>query len=215
MKFIRSVPIVIIIFGLFYVLWSGVLEHSEWKLPQSAKAIKAKISEKQLSSEGEKTIKLYCTACHSMRYKKIYPSFVNAPNVKPLFKVLMKKDYGFLTKDVYRSVFALQLNGLKAAFGQIPPDLSTVYAYIGEGKLFNFIKNPKKVMRGTKMPNFHLSNRQIMGILATMKTAVFPTAKETKKRHTIGTFVILFFILMAVLFALYRKSVLKEEGLED
>jgi len=214
-KILRSIPIILIIGGLFYVLWSGVLEPEEWKLPQSAEIIKTKVSEAQLVKEGEKTFKMFCTACHSVRYKEIYPTFVNAPNAKPLFKLLMKKNNGFLNRYIYESAFALQLKGLKAAFGSVPPDLSTAYVYMGEGKLFNFIKDPQKVLPGTKMPNMHLSDRQVVAISTFLKTAILPTEKETQKRHLIGTFVIIFLIVLAVLFALYRKAVLTEEGIED
>jgi len=214
-KFLRSIPIVIILGGLFYALWSGILEPSEWKVPQSAEVIKAKVGETQLIKEGSKIFKTSCAACHSLRYKKIYPFFVNAPNEKPLFKILMKEHNGFLTRDVYESAFALQLKGLKAAFGSIPPDLSTAYVYLGEGKLFNIIKNPQKVIPGTKMPNLHLNDRQILAVSAFMKTAILPTAKETSRRHLIGMIVIIFFIILAILIALYRKVVLEEDNIEE
>ncbi|MDQ7081787.1 MAG: hypothetical protein Q9N34_01410 [Aquificota bacterium] len=96
---------------------------------------------------AESSFKQNCASCHSLRYDGIYLMSVTAKPEwskieKSMGKPILEEKDGelkvrgyFVPKDVYESVAFADLQALKASFGKIPPDLSTMYLSRGAGYL--------------------------------------------------------------------------------
>ena len=135
----------IIIFGgstfvFFFVLWFyNPFKHVEhYKLDEEIKEIIAnpwKKTEggKTIAEEGRELFIASCSSCHSLRYDGIYlmgvqsnPKWKNVEKSagRPVYRHgVLYKDRFFVPKDVYEAFAYEDLQNLKAALGQVPPDL--------------------------------------------------------------------------------------------
>ncbi len=208
----------------FFIIWveNPFTHHAEYEIPEEAEKI---INDPKAALEGRELFKQNCTSCHSLRYDGIYLMSVTAKPEwskieKTMGKPLLEEKDGkirvkgyFVPRDVYESVAFADLQALKASFGKIPPDLSTMYLSRGAGYLYNFISDPQKVLPGTSMPKLFFPEydkeapQKVAKIVAYMRSVNEPPPGEKAKRALMGVVTIAYFIGMGALLWLYRKKV--------
>ncbi len=208
----------------FFIIWihNPFAPHEEFELPDEAKKI---IGDPKAAVEGKELFKQNCTSCHSLRYDGVYLMSVASkpewPNIektqgKPIIEIedgkVKVKGY-FVPRDVYEAVAYTDLQNLKASFGKIPPDLSTMYLARGAGYLYNFIIDPQKVLPGTSMPKLFYPEydkeapQKVAKIVAYLRSVNEPPAGEKAKRTLMGVVTIGYFILMGAILWIYRKRI--------
>ncbi len=213
----------------FFVIWihNPFAPHEEYELPDEAEKI---IGDPKAAIEGRELFKQNCTSCHSLRYDGIYLMSVTAKpewssiekaHGKPILEEkdgkLQVKGY-FVPRDVYEAVAQADLQNLKASFGKIPPDLSTMYLARGAGYLYNFIMDPQKVLPGTSMPKLFYPEydkeapQKVAKIVAYLRSVNEPPPGEKAKRTLMGIVTIAYFIGVGALLWVYRKRLLAKMG---
>jgi len=213
----------------FFVIWiyNPFAPHEEYEVPDEVEKI---IGDPKAAIEGRELFKQSCASCHSLRYDGIYLMSVEArPEWKQIEKtqgkpILVEKDGKleikgyFVPKDVYEAVAIQDLQGLKASFGKVPPDLSTMYLARGAGYLYNFIMDPQKILPGTSMPKLFFPEadkeapEKVAKIVAYMRSVNEPPPGEKAKRALMGVVTIGYFIAMGALLWIYRKRILAKMG---
>ncbi|WP_457600408.1 cytochrome c1 [Hydrogenivirga sp.] len=213
----------------FFVIWiyNPFAHHAEYEVPDEAEKI---INDPKAAVEGRELFKQNCASCHSLRYDGIYLMSVAAkPEWSKIEKtqgkpILEEKDGEvkvrgyFVPRDVYEAVALADLQGLKASFGKIPPDLSTMYLSRGAGYLYNFISDPQKVLPGTSMPKLFFpeydkeAHQKVAKIVAYMRSVNEPPPGEKAKRALMGVVTIGYFILMGALLWIYKKKITAQMG---
>ncbi|RLJ69983.1 ubiquinol-cytochrome c reductase cytochrome c1 subunit [Hydrogenivirga caldilitoris] len=208
----------------FFVIWihNPFAPHEEYELPHEAGKI---IGDPKAAVEGRELFKQNCTSCHSLRYDGLYLMSVAAkPEWAQIEKtqgkpILVEKDGKlevkgyFVPRDVYEAVAITDLEGLKASFGKIPPDLSTIYLSRGAGYLYNFIMDPQKVLPGTSMPKLFFPEydkeapEKVAKIVAYLRSVNDPSPGEKAKRALMGVVTIAYFLAMGALLWIYRKRI--------
>ncbi|MDQ7081684.1 MAG: hypothetical protein Q9N34_00795 [Aquificota bacterium] len=125
----------------------------------------------------------------------------------------------YLPRDVYEAVALQDLENLKASFGKVPPDLSTIYLARGAGYLYHFILDPQKVLPGTSMPKLFFpeydkeAHIKVAKIVAYLKSVSEPPPSEKAKRVVMGVVTVGYFLVMGVILWFYRRRVLERMGL--
>ena len=213
----------------FFVIWikNPFTHHVDYEIPEEAEKI---IGDPKSAIEGRELFKQNCASCHSLRYDGIYLMSVTAKPEwskieKTMGKPLIEEKDGkihvrgyFVSRDVYESVALSDLLNLKASFGKVPPDLSTVYLARGAGYLYNFILDPQKVLPGTTMPKLFFpeydkeATQKVAKIVAYMRSVNEPSAGEKAKRALMGVATIGYFVLMGFLLWIYRKKLVSNMG---
>ncbi len=213
----------------FFVIWiyNPFAPHEEYEIPDEVKTI---IGDPKAAVEGRELFKQSCASCHSVRYDGIYltsvaarPEWANIEKVhgKPIFEEkdgkLQIKGY-FVPRDVYEAVAIQDLQGLKASFGKVPPDLSTIYLSRGAGYLYQFILDPQKVLPGTSMPKLFFPEydkeapQKVAKIVSYLRSVNDPPPAEKVKRTLMGVVTIGYFVVMGFLLWIYRKKLLAKMG---
>jgi ubiquinol-cytochrome c reductase cytochrome c1 subunit len=213
----------------FFIIWikNPFAPHHEYELPEEAEKI---INDPKAAVEGRELFKQNCASCHSLRYDGIYLMSVTAkPEWSKIEKtqgkpIIEEKDGKihvrgyFVPRDVYEAVALADLQGLKASFGKIPPDLSTYYLSRGAGYLYQFIMDPQKVLPGTTMPKLFFpeydkeASQKVAKIVAYMRSVNEPPPGEKAKRALMGVVTIGYFLVMGALLWIYKKKVTAQMG---
>ncbi|NPB06034.1 MAG: cytochrome c1 [Aquificae bacterium] len=228
-----------IIFGgstlvFFFILWFyNPFKHVEhYEVDEEVKEIIEnpwkKVDEKSgktIADEGRELFIQRCAGCHSLRYDGIYVAPVQAdPRWKkveqaagrPVYRFgVLYKDRFFVPRDVYEAFAHEVLESFKSSFGQVPPDLSTIYLARGEGYLYRFILNPNEILPGTSMPPVFAgpsAKEETAKVVAYLKSVNTPPPQEQTKRAIMGVAVILYFVIFGALFWRYREVVLRRLG---
>ncbi len=136
-----------------------------------------------------------CARCHSMKY-------LNWTELGP--KPSFKTEIESLTYDL--KVLEYQ-DSLKAYMGKLPPDLSMQALARGETRARNFIEDPQSYLEGTAMPRVGVNAQSAEKIITYMFDSADP---KREQRDTIGTYVIYFSILLAILAILWKKEVWRD-----
>ncbi len=209
----------------FFIIWvkNPFTHHVEYEVPEEVEDI---IKDQKAAVEGRELFKQNCSSCHSLRYDGIYLMSVTAKPEwaqieKTMGKPLIEEKDGkvhirgyFVSRDVYESVALADLLNLKASFGKIPPDLSTMYLARGAGYLYNFIIDPQKVLPGTSMPKLFFPEydkeapQKVAKIVAYLRSVNEPSTGEKAKRTLMGIVTIGYFIAMGALLWIYRKKLI-------
>ena len=213
----------------FFVIWiyNPFAHHEEHEVPDEVKGL---IEDPKAAIEGRELFKQNCTSCHSVRYDGIYIMAVTAkPEWSKIEKthgkpILVEKDGKlqikgyFVPRDVYEAVAIQDLQGLKASFGKVPPDLSTIYLSRGAGYLYQFILDPQKVLPGTSMPKLFFPEydkeapQKVAKIVSYLRSVNDPLPAEKVKRTLMGVVTIGYFVVMGFLLWIYRKKLLAKMG---
>ncbi len=215
----------------FFIIWiyNPFKHHVEYEIPEEAEKIIDDYM--KYAEEGRELFKQNCASCHSLRYDGIYLTSVEArPEWEKIMKtmgkpILVEKDGKlevkayYVPRDVYEAVALNDLLALKASFGKVPPDLSTMYLARGPEYLFNFILDPQKVLPGTSMPKLFFPEydkeavQKVAKIVAYMRSVNEPPPSEKAKRTVMGVITIGYFIVMGALLWVYRKRLIEKMGL--
>ncbi|MDQ7038522.1 MAG: cytochrome c1 [Aquificota bacterium] len=216
--------------GFFFIIWiHNPFAHKEvYELPEEAEGI---VNDPKSAVEGRTLFKQSCSSCHSVRYDGMYLLSLEArPEWEKLLKTMGKpiiekegekvniKGY-YLPRDVYEAVALQDLENLKASFGKVPPDLSTIYLARGAGYLYHFILDPQKVLPGTSMPKLFFpeydkeAHIKVAKIVAYLKSVSEPPPSEKAKRVVMGVVTVGYFLVMGVILWFYRRRVLERMGL--
>ncbi len=194
---------------LFYTLWIDNIfkeKTKEYSIPEKYKEI---IRDHKSAIKGRQLFLQNCNGCHSVIYDNVYHSFAYTNEA---FQKYRKEYRGLLPRDLYYAVFFKEFEGLKKAFGRIPPDLSTIYLARDEAYLFNFILNPQKVMEGTPMPPIMIGREEeVAKIVAYLRHVALPPEEEEKKRNIMGILMISYFIITGLLIFIKRYRIIKNE----
>ncbi len=213
----------------FFVIWihNPFSSHEEYEIPDDVEKI---IGDPKAAVEGRELFKQMCTSCHSLRYDGIYLMSVSskpewAKIEKTQGKPILEKKEGklhvrgyFVPRDVYEAVAVQDLENLKASFGKVPPDLSTIYLARGAGYLYEFILDPQKVLPGTSMPKLFMPEydkeapQKVAKIVAYLRSVNEPPSRERVKRTLMGIVTIVYFVAMGALLWTYRKRILGRMG---
>ncbi len=227
---IKTVFFTLITVGFFFIIWVyNPFAHKEvYELPEEAARI---VGDPKAALEGRELFKQSCSSCHSVRYDGVYLMSVEAkPEWQKILKTMGKpiletqdgkvkiKGY-YLPRDVYEAVALQDLENLKASFGKVPPDLSTIYLARGPGYLYQFIMDPQKVLPGTSMPKLFFPEydkeapQKVAKIVAYLRSVSEPSPSEKAKRLVMGVATVGYFILMGFILWFYRKRVLEKMGM--
>jgi ubiquinol-cytochrome c reductase cytochrome c1 subunit len=227
----KTIFFTVLTVGFFFVIWvyNPFAHHEEYELPEEARKV---IMDPKYAPEGRELFKQNCASCHSLRYDGIYllsvavkPEWAKIEKTmgKPIIEYVEDKETGkkkpvirgyFVPRDIYEAVALQDLEGLKAAMGKIPPDLSTYYLARGPAYLFQFILNPQKVLPGTSMPQFFNpqfdkeAELKVAKIVSYMRSVSEPSPGEKTKRTFMGLATIGYFVLMGGLLWLLRKKLI-------
>ncbi len=136
-----------------------------------------------------------CGRCHEMRYAKW-----TQLGKTPFFKE--KKD------ELAHQIKVLdEQAAVKGYMGKLPPDLSMIIRARSEHFLETFVENPQSQLAGTSMPRVGLSKEGYEKVTAYL-TMIGDPSKPA--REAIGPWVILFFVVFAVLAYLWKKETWRE-----
>ena len=213
----------------FFIIWiyNPFAHHAEYDLPDEAEKI---IKDPKYAKEGRDLFIQNCASCHSLRYDGVYLMSVTAKPEwqkieKTMGKPILKEVDGklqvtgyFVPRDVYEAVALQDLLNLKASFGKIPPDLSTMYLARGPAYLYNFILDPQKVLPGTSMPKLFYpeadpeATKKVAKIVSYMRSVNEPSPGEKVKRTLMGIVTIGYFIAMGAVLWIFRKRLLQKMG---
>lgn len=136
-----------------------------------------------------------CSRCHSM-------NFLNWTElgVKPSFKT-----------EIESLTYKLQVleyqESLKAYMGKLPPDLSMQALARGDTRTRNFIEDPQSYLEGTAMPRVGVTAQSAEKIITFMLDSA---DSKREQRETVGTYVIYFSIILAILAILWKKQVWRD-----
>ena len=219
---IKTVFFSALVVVFFFILWvyNPFAHHEEYDLPDDAARI---IGDPKAALEGRELFKQNCAGCHSLRYDGIYLLSVTAKPEwskieKAMGKPIIEKDGDkvkvrgfFVPRDVYEAVAFPDLQALKASFGKVPPDLSTIYYARGAAYLYQFTLSPQKVLPGTSMPQLFFPEydkeapEKVAKIVAYLRSVNEPPPGEKTKRTLMGIFTVGYFILMGAILWILRK----------
>lgn len=132
-----------------------------------------------------------CVRCHAMRYTNL-----TQLGERPKFKE--KKD-----ALAYEIKVLEEQDLVKAYMGKLPPDLSMIIRARGEHFMETFIENPQTQLAGTSMPRVGLNHEGYEKVKAYLTEVGDPSKKA---REAIGPWVLLFFVIFAILAFLWKKS---------
>ncbi len=192
---------------MFYILWIDNIFKKEEKYEVPEKYMKI-INDHASAIKGRQLFLQNCNSCHSVIYDNVYHSFAYASEA---FQKYRKEYRGLIPRDLYYAVFFNNMEGLKKAFGRVPPDLSTIYLARGEGYLFNFILNPQKVMPGTPMPPIMMGREEeVAKIVAYLKHVAEPPEEEQEKRKIMGIVMIAYFFITGLLIFIKRQRIISK-----
>ncbi len=227
---VKAIFFTLLTFGFFFVIWiKNPFAHKEvYEVPEEVAGI---IWDPKAVSEGRELFKQTCSSCHSVRYDGLYLLSLEAkPEWKKILRTMGKpifeeregklkiKGY-YLPRDVYETVAFQDLENLKASFGKVPPDLSTIYLARGPGYLYQFIMDPQKVLPGTFMPKLFLPEydkeapEKVAKIVAYLRSVSEPPPSEKVKRTVMGAVTVGYFLLMGFVLWFYRRRLLERMGL--
>lgn len=207
---IRAVFLTVLTVVFFFVIWiyNPFVHKERYEVPPEH--MKIINDTKTYAKEGKELFKAYCQACHSVRYDALYIASVEAnPKLASLQEIYGK----VLPRNIYEAVFKEDLDGLKASFGKVPPDLSTMYLVKGPEYLYNFTLYPDKILPGTSMPKVIDDPVQTAKIVSYLKSVAEPPPEEKNKRTLMGIGTISYFVVMGILFYLWWKREVKKMGL--
>ncbi len=216
--------------AFFFVIWIyNPFAHKEtYELPEDVTKI---IEDPKAALEGRNLFKQNCASCHSVRYDGMYLLSVETKPewekiLKTMGRPIIEKKEGkvqvkgyYLPRDVYEAVALQDLENLKASFGKVPPDLSTIYLARGPGYLYQFILDPQKVLPGTSMPKLFFPEydkeapQKVAKIVAYLRSVSEPPPSEKAKRTVMGVVTVGYFVIMGVILWFYRKRLLEKMGL--
>ncbi len=136
-----------------------------------------------------------CGRCHAMRYAK-WTQMGETPKFK------YEKD-----ELAYKVKVLEYQDHLKKYMGKLPPDLSIIIRARSENFLETFVENPQSQLPGTAMPRVGLTKEGYEKVVKYLEEIGDPSKP---KREALGPWVILYFVIFAVLAYLWKKSVWKK-----
>ena len=136
-----------------------------------------------------------CGRCHAMRYDK-WTQMGETPKFK------YEKD-----ELAYKVKVLEYQDHLKKYMGKLPPDLSIIIRARSEDFLKTLVENPQSQLPGTAMPRVGLTKEGYEKVVKYLEEIGDPSKP---KREALGPWVILYFVIFAVLAYLWKKSVWKK-----
>ena len=197
-----------ITFFMFYILWIDNIfkEEERYNIPKKYEKV---IYDHAEAIKGRQLFLQNCNGCHSVIYDNVYHSFAYTNEA---FQKYRKEYRGLIPRDLYYAVFFNEMEGLKKAFGRVPPDLSTIYLARGKEYLFNFILNPQKVMPGTPMPPLMIGREEdVARIVAYLRHVAEPPPEEERKRKIMGIAMITYFFITGLLVFIKRRKIFNDK----
>ena len=137
-----------------------------------------------------------CGRCHANRYGKL-TQLGEIPKTKSNIKTGQDID-----KMKYNQKVATEQNALADYLGKLPPDLSIIYRARSEHFLHTFVENPQSELAGTAMPRTGLNHEGMEKVMAYLEETGDPSKPA---RDALGPYVLVFFILFAILAYLWKQ----------
>ena len=136
-----------------------------------------------------------CGRCHNLRYDNW-----TVIGEKPKFK-----------NEIEKADFELKLAqyeaNLKKYLGTTPPDLSMFIRSRGHEYIRDFVEDPQKILHGTAMPRVGLTKEATEKVIAYLEKV---GDRKKEKRNSLGPWVLLYFVVFAVLAYLWKQKIWRE-----
>jgi len=138
-----------------------------------------------------------CGRCHANRYAK-WTQIGEVPKTKSNIKTGVDLD-----ALEFKKKLGIYQNKLADYMGKLPPDLSIIYRARSEHFLETFIEDPQSQLPGTAMPRVGLNHEGMEKVMTFLEETGDPSKHAREK---VGPWVLLFFVIFAVLAYLWKKS---------
>jgi len=166
--------------------------------PQDIANVVAYLKEKKAGHiEPREAFKEACSRCHANRYAKL----------TQLGEIPKTKSNIATGKDIEAIKYAQKVAEEQAAvakyMGKLPPDLSMMIRARSEHFMETFIENPQSQLKGTAMPRVGLSHEGMEKVIEFLEITGDPSKPA---RAALGPWVVLFFVIFAVLAYLWKQS---------